>query len=109
MFEVLAIKAFVGNAMNLLGKVPREVWYALAALVAWWLFSSHYIEQGREEVLTELRKAEAEAAKKALEAVTQADEGRAERAEAEAEVVGGMIERIEEAEAAGENPLDALF
>lgn len=94
---------------GLLKQVPREVWYVLAALAAWWWFSSHYINQGREEVLTELREAEAEAAKKSLEAIAQADESKAKRAEKEAEIVGGMIERIEEAEEAGENPLDGLF
>lgn len=64
---------------------------------------------GAESVKAELRAAEAEAAKRSLEAIAEADTGKAKRAEKEAEIVGGMIDRIEEAEANDENPLDALF
>lgn len=107
--ETIAIKTVWGKAIDLLGKVPREVWYCLAALAAWWWFSSHYIEQGREEVLSELRAAQAETAEKALEAIAEADTAALERHEANAAVLEAQIERIEQAEAEESNPLDALF
>jgi len=102
------ITAFMA-AKTFLGKVPREVWYALAALAAWWWFSSHYIEQGRQEVLSELREKAAEAEKKAQAAKKKADENATERAEtfeAQQEVLN---DAIEEAEKTGGNALDGLF
>lgn len=97
------------SAWGMLGKVPREVWYGLAAFAAWWLFSSHYIDVGKERVYTELREAQAKAEKLAEEARGVADAKAAERAAVEAEVIADQIEAIETAESEGENPLDAIF
>ena len=97
------------NIPSLLGKVPREVWYVIGALLAWWFFSSHYIEQGREEVLTELRTKAAEAAEKAAEAETQADDNATERAEDFEREQEVLEEAINEAVASDGNALDAIF
>ncbi len=66
-------------------------------------------DNGRTEVLEELRAAQAKAAETALKAAAQADEKALERAEAEAEVIERQLDAIERAEANDKNPLDALF
>ena len=109
MIETLAIKAALGKAWDFLGTVPREVWYALGAVVAWWGFSSHYIDQGREQVLTELRQAEADAKEKAQEARAKADEKAEERAQNFEQKQDVLSEAIKKAEANNENSLDAIF
>ena len=93
--------------------VPWFVWVAIAVAALWFIDrNAQYregFENGRGEVLEQLRKAEAEAAQKALEAVARADEKALERAEAEAEVIERQLDAIQRAEANDENPLDALF
>ncbi len=109
MLESLAIKAALGKAWSFLGKVPNEVWYALGALIIWWFASAHYIGQGREEVLTELRKQEAIAEQKAMEARASADADARERATEEQEKADTLTEVIENAENTGSNALDDMF
>lgn len=105
--------AFFAPALAFLKRVPWPVYAALALLALWaWDRTAQYNEgrkDGRESVLAELRKAEAEAGEKALKAIDQADQNAAERAEAEAEVIERQLDAIERAEANDENPLDALF
>lgn len=93
--------------------VPWFVWVAIAVAALWFIDrNAQYregFENGRGEVLEQLRKAEAEAAQKSLEAVARADEKALEREERNAEVLGDLIGRVEAAEAEGANPLDSLF
>jgi hypothetical protein len=111
--ETIAIRTVWSQIWNAVKSVPPFVWAALFIAGAWWIDrAAQYAEgheNGRTEVVNELRTAEAEAAKRSLEAIAEADEGKAERAEAEAEIVSDMIERIESAEAEGGNALDTLF
>lgn len=102
MISWLAIRTF-------LGRVPREAWYALAAFAAWWVFSSHYVQQGRNELLAELKEAEREAEEKAAKAVGVADDEAAKREAIEKAKTDALQEAINEAEQTGDNPLDALF
>lgn len=96
-------------ARTFLGKVPREIWYALAVLLAvWWLRADAYSD-GRESVLTELRQAEADAQLKADKAVTEAEKNAAKREAVQAAQAADQIKAIEQAEANNENALDALF
>jgi hypothetical protein len=96
-------------ARAFLGKIPREVWYALAVLAAvWWIRADAYSD-GRESVLTELREAEDKAREKAAKAIEEADKAGAKRAQIEAETRAADIEAIERAEETGDNPLDNLF
>lgn len=107
--ETIAIRKVWGA----LRAVPWQV-YVIGALVAAIPINGcvqyrEGFENGRGEVLEQLRKAEAEAAQKSLEAVARADEEAIERAEKEAEIIAGQLEAIERAEAEERNPLDALF
>lgn len=63
---MIEIPFFVNRALGILSKVPREVWYILAALAAWWVFSNHYEQQGYD-------KRTAEYAEIARQAQIQAD------------------------------------
>lgn len=96
-----------------LKSVPWFIWVAVAVVALWFIDrNAQYregFENGRGEVLEQLRKAEVEAAQKSLEAAAQADEKALERAEAEAEVIERQLDAIERAEAEERNPLDALF
>ena len=64
----VAIKLFFGNALGFLSKLPREVWYALAAVVVWWIFSNHYEQQGYDKRTAEYAEIARQAALKAKEA-----------------------------------------
>ena len=74
-----------------LKEVPWFVWVAIAVAALWFIDrNAQYregFENGRGEVLEELRAAQAKAAETALKAAAQADEKALERAEAEAEVM----------------------
>ena len=104
---------YIAIARAFLSRIPLEVYLALGISLSIWAWGVHNYRSGysdgRESVLTELRTAEAKAADKALEAISEAGEAgveRAERFEAEQEALG---EAIEKAEAANRNSLDELF
>ena len=99
----------IASLLTFARKVPREVWYALAALaVLWWHGNSRY-HDGRESVLAELREAQDKAKDASLRAIEREDKAAAERAEIESETRARDIKRIEEAEANDTNSLDAIF
>ena len=111
--EAIAIRTVWGKIWAALKSVPWFVWIGVAVLALWFIDrNAQYregFENGRTEVLEELRTAQAKAAETALKAAAQADEKALERAEAEAEVIERQLDAIERAEANDENPLDALF
>jgi hypothetical protein len=96
-------------ARAFLGKIPREVWYALAVLAAVWWIRADAHNDGRESVLTELREAEDKAREKAAKVIEEADKAGAKRAQIEAETRAADIQAIEKAEANDTNSLDAIF
>lgn len=90
-------------------KVPREVWYALAVALLLWLAYNRGAANERDEIEAQL-KAAADAAKiESMERIAEGDRAGAIRAEKEAAVIAEQVKAIEEAEAAGGNPLDSLF
>lgn len=100
---------WLSPALALLRRIPREAWYILVAVIAWWFFSSHYMEKGREEVKAELRAAEAKGLKEAVARRTASDKAGEKRAIEFAEKQGAALDAIEQAEAEGDNPLDEVF
>ena len=54
--------------------LPNEVWYVLAALLAWWVFSSHYESKGYNKRTAEYAAVIAEAEKKAATGAIEAKE-----------------------------------
>ena len=107
------ILEYILTARAFLKRVPWQVYAVLALLAA---FPVTYctghkngVSDGRAAVLAALRDRQDKAEEKALVAVSKADKAGAERAEVEAKVIERQIEAIEEAEAAGDNPLDGLF
>jgi len=111
--ETIAIRTVWGKIWAALKSVPWFVWVGVAVVSLWFIDrNAQYregFENGRTEVMEELRTAQAKAAENALKAAAQADEKALERAEAEAEIIERQLEAIERAEANDENPLDALF
>lgn len=99
----------IATALTFARKVPREAWYIAAALALLWWHGSNRYQDGRESVLTELRTAEAKAADKALEAITEAGEAGVERAEVFEAQERALGDAIKEAEANDTNSLDAIF
>ena len=96
-----------------LGRVPWQAWAVLALLAAFQVhgctqYRSGYSD-GRESVLSELRKAEAAAADRSMQAAAKGDKSKAVAAERSAQIIAGQIARVEAAETKGESALDALF
>lgn len=106
----LSILSTIGGFLK---RVPWFVYVGVAVLALWFIDRNAQYreghEDGRETVLAEFRAKEAEALKNAAEARQEADTAGEQRELQEAEIVGGMIDDIERAEANEENPLDALF
>ena len=109
MIELLAIKTFAGRALAFLAKVPREVWYILAALLFLLWFAENRYDAGRDAVLAKLEKAEAEAKQKADEAATVADGEAQERSEGFRKEQETLEKAIDDAQANDGNALDGLF
>ncbi len=114
---IIAARLFLGKAGARLWEAAQGVslrtWLIVALVVAVPANGCHQhgkgYQKGREAILSQLRDAQAKADKRALEAIAKA-EGRAtievERFEAEQ---NALREAIKQAEAAGNNPLDAVF
>lgn len=113
MLETIAIKTVWGKALGAIKRVPVFVWIGLAVLALWWIDrGAQYREgraDGREQVMAEFRAAEKDAAERAAKALANADKKAADRAKAQSKIIADQIERIEQAEANNENPLDSLF
>ena len=99
----------VNTVKGFLGNIPREIWYALAALAAWWVFSGYYIGVGEDRILAQLAEEQRKREKQAEEARASADVDTRERAEEEQETADTLSEVIENAEITGTNPLDGMF
>jgi hypothetical protein len=98
---------------GLLSRVPPLVWAIIGLLAVWGIDRTTYgarrYDDGRESVLSELRKAEAEAAQKAVEAVAKEGAKGAARAAEFDKQQETLRDAIEKAEAANQNALDGLF
>lgn len=101
------------SVLKHLAKVPAWVWVALALLSIWYIDRTAHgnarYGEGREAVLADLRKAEANAKQAAWEAITtEGAKGvlRAREFEAQQEA---LREAIRDAEANDTNALDSLF
>ena len=103
------IALYAAKAWGFLKGVPWQVYAAVGAALLLWFVYAEGKDAGREEVMAELREAEAKAVKRSEKAASKADTKAAKREEAEAAVIAEQIEAIEAAEASGENALDALF
>ncbi len=98
-----------GKVLGFLKAVPREVWYILIAVAALWM-SYHMGARGeRSEWVAKLEAAQMEAEKNAVLARAAADEKAKERAEQFERKQDDLQEIIDEAEASGVNPIDALL
>ena len=100
-------------ARALLARIPWQVWAILGLLAVWGIDRTTYgarrYDDGRESVLSELRKQEAAAKAEAWEAITTEGAKGAERAnkfETEQQTLRDAIERAEDA---NQNSLDAIF
>ena len=111
--ETIAIPTVWGKALDAIKAVPWYIWIGLVIAGAWYIDRTTHgnsrFEAGAESVKAELRAERAAAVERSLEAAVEADTAGIERAEAEAETVEAIIERIEEAETNDENALDALL
>jgi len=99
--SLLAIKAALSTAGGVLSKVPRDVWYALLAGLAFWILSSHYYNRGYDKRTAEyVALIKAEKAKSAKGAVLAE--------EAAKQVVGAIEAENERAVQAAEDSDDPL-
>lgn len=97
----VAIKLYFGNALGFLSKLPREVWYALAAVVAWWVFSNHYEQQGYDKRTAEY----AEIARKAALRAKKADDAAIGAVDAERGAVEASNQAARDAAEGSDDPL----
>ena len=99
----------LANALTFLRGVPWQVYAGVALVLCSYMYGCERYNAGRERVLVELRRAEAEARAKAAEARRVADAEALERAEEFDEQQETLEQVIENAEGSSSNPLDALF
>ena len=97
----IAIKLFFGNALGFLSKLPREVWYALAAVAAWWIFSNHYEQQGYDKRTAEY----AEIARQAAVKAKKADDAAIGAVDAETSAVEASNQAARDAAESSDDPL----
>ena len=97
----VAIKLFFSPALGFLSKLPREVWYALAAVAAWWVFSSHYEQQGYDKRTAEY----AEIARQAALKAQKADEAAIGAVTAETDAVEASNQAARDAAEGSDDPL----
>ena len=96
----VAIKLFFGNALGVLSKIPREVWYILGAALLLWLAYSKGDSDAREAIQIEQEEQAREAEKLADENAAERDEKlKAEQADAKEALENAARENPEEAAA----------
>lgn len=66
------IMMYAKVALEFLGKVPREVWYGIAAIIAFFVITSHYEQRGYDKRSAEYAEIARQAAVKANKADTAA-------------------------------------
>ena len=101
--------AFLNPITAILGKVPWQIWVAAALIVSHGGAYCSGKSVGKQVIIERLEKAEAKAKADAVKAAASADGKQQERAtdfQKEQEALG---KAIEDARAAGDNPLDAVF
>lgn len=107
------IALYAGKALSMLGRIPWQVYAAIALILAVSLSYCHGKGVGEREEKAEwiakLEKAEADAEARAKEAAQSADEQQQERADEFEAQQDALNEVIDNAESTGTNPLDAML
>lgn len=101
----LTTPLWLSPILSALGKVPREVWYAIAAVIAWLIFSNHYDQQGYDRRTAEYVALMEQARQKAAV-------GDKKAAEASAQVIDAIEaenKRAVEAAAGSDDPLKSAL
>lgn len=102
MVSFAAIKGFLGG-------VPREVYYALAAVVLLLGYGQVQYNKGKDVILERLEEAQREARLLAEEAMNEADSEAEKRAIAHAVTQSTLTKVIQDAQRDNSNPIDALI
>jgi Flp pilus assembly protein TadB len=89
--------------------IPWPIYAAIALVAAFFFWGDYQHERGRDVVLTELRKAEAQAKAKRRAAIIESDAKAKDRAKEFGAQQDILQETIENAQETDSNPLDALF
>lgn len=103
------ITSFFAPFWALIGRVPKEIWYAIALVLALLFYGNWQYDRGKQVVLDRLAAEAAETAKKAAEARLIADDkagARADEFEAQQEKLKKVID---DAQTSDSNALDGLF
>ena len=106
--EAGMVMAALGTAWGFLKGLPKEIWYALLALLVVFVAYQKGASDEGKEWEARLEKAVQEAALDAERATNASDEGADERAEAFAATQAALQKELDDAKSAGANPLDAL-
>lgn len=97
------IMSLLLKGWGILKMVPREVWYALAALAVVWFYGNQRYDAGRDECRAEY----AEAAREAIEQARQADAVAGEAIQATKDEVEQKNDEARNAAAGSDDPLRA--